>query len=543
MLNSFVKGGVSSAPIRQMVRWLMLARDKGRWGNTQENAYAMEALVNYYRAYEAETPNFTASVKLGETELTRAQFQGRSTNAQKQQLPMAQLMAAAPAGSNQPLTFTREGTGTLFYTARLRYAIDQFFSQGLDAGFRVERRYELFEGTDGSTPTSFTAGDLVRVTLTFQLPKERRFVAVTDPLPAGFEAVESWFETTKSSLAQQTLQSGERSQDQLAAQLGRRLFRSRRTSRRSHAAVRHQPQRRLAHVQLRRSRHHVGHVPHRADAGGGDVFAGDFRAHREHADRGAAVRRAVLGARAAQAASEIVRVAGVRRGDAAVAPSGAIARRPARRTTAVDVVVDRHGVQLYEARSGDGTRTVTLTAAALPPTLVAATIAAEDRRFWSHPGVDPIAILRAAKTNLAERSLVEGGSTITQQVAKLLLNRKTPARTRGWSAKVDEAVIALRLEHRFTKRELLAMYLNLAGYGNQVSGVERASQVYFGVAILDADARAGGLPRRAAATALRVQSVSQSRRRDGASAGGAEADAGGGCAERARCSRSRGRNT
>ena len=145
------------------------------------------------------------------------------------------------------------------------------------------------------------------------------------------------------------------------------------------------------------------------------------------------------------------------------------------------IVVDRRGVQLYEARSGDGTRTVTLTAAALPATLVAATIAAEDRRFWSHSGVDAIAIVRAAKTNLVERSLVEGGSTITQQVAKLLLNRKTPSRTRGWSAKIHEALIALRLEHRFTKRELLAMYLNLAGYGNQVSGIERASQLYFGV--------------------------------------------------------------
>jgi penicillin-binding protein 1C len=145
------------------------------------------------------------------------------------------------------------------------------------------------------------------------------------------------------------------------------------------------------------------------------------------------------------------------------------------------IVVDRHGVQLYEARSGDGTRAMTLTASSLPPTLIAATIAAEDRRFWSHPGVDAIAILRAAKTNLLERSVVEGGSTITQQVAKLLLNRKTPSRTRGWGAKVQEALIALRLEHRFTKRELMAMYLNLAGYGNQVSGVERASQLYFGV--------------------------------------------------------------
>lgn len=145
------------------------------------------------------------------------------------------------------------------------------------------------------------------------------------------------------------------------------------------------------------------------------------------------------------------------------------------------IVVDRNGVELYEARSADGTRAVTLTADALPPTLVAATIAAEDRRYWSHPGVDPVAILRAARTNLLERSVVEGGSTITQQVAKLLLTRRTPNRTRGWKAKVHEAVVALRLEHRFSKRELLAMYLNLAGYGNQVNGAERASQVYFGV--------------------------------------------------------------
>jgi penicillin-binding protein 1C len=145
------------------------------------------------------------------------------------------------------------------------------------------------------------------------------------------------------------------------------------------------------------------------------------------------------------------------------------------------IVVDRHGVELYEARSGDGTRAVALTADALPRALVAATLAAEDRRFWSHPGVDAIAILRAAKTNLVERSVVEGGSTITQQVAKLLLNRRSPGRTRGWSAKIHEALIALRLEHRFSKRELLAMYLNLAGYGNQVVGVERASQLYFGV--------------------------------------------------------------
>jgi penicillin-binding protein 1C len=76
---------------------------------------------------------------------------------------------------------------------------------------------------------------------------------------------------------------------------------------------------------------------------------------------------------------------------------------------------------------------------------------------------------------------VEGGSTISQQAAKLLLNRLEPGRSRGVSAKMREAIIALRLEHRFTKRELLALYLNVAPYGNQYVGAERASRGYFGV--------------------------------------------------------------
>lgn len=151
------------------------------------------------------------------------------------------------------------------------------------------------------------------------------------------------------------------------------------------------------------------------------------------------------------------------------------------RASASTVVVDRSGIPLYEALSADGTRAVKLTADTIPPTLVAATLAAEDRRFFSHPGVDPVAVLRALKTNLAEGRVVEGASTISQQVAKLLLNRRTPDRHRGFLAKIHEAVLALRLEHRFSKRELLAFYLNLASYGNQIVGIERASRAYFGV--------------------------------------------------------------
>jgi penicillin-binding protein 1C len=145
------------------------------------------------------------------------------------------------------------------------------------------------------------------------------------------------------------------------------------------------------------------------------------------------------------------------------------------------VVVDRHGRVLYEALSSTGSRIDPLSAAALPPVLVDATLAAEDRRFYSHIGVDPIALGRALRQNLAERQIVEGGSTITQQVAKLLLQRRGGIAPRGLRAKLREMTIALRLEHRFTKRQIVALYLNLAPYGNQATGAGRASQIYFGV--------------------------------------------------------------
>jgi penicillin-binding protein 1C len=138
-------------------------------------------------------------------------------------------------------------------------------------------------------------------------------------------------------------------------------------------------------------------------------------------------------------------------------------------------VVDRRGVSLYEALSADGTRTRALSADDLPANLVAATLAAEDRRFFGHPGIDPLAVARAVWHNLRAGRLVEGGSTITQQTVKQLIARPRTAR-----GKLREAVLALRLEHRLGKREILALYLNVAPYGNQIVGAEAASRAYFG---------------------------------------------------------------
>jgi penicillin-binding protein 1C len=141
-------------------------------------------------------------------------------------------------------------------------------------------------------------------------------------------------------------------------------------------------------------------------------------------------------------------------------------------------VLDRNGEVLYESLGNSGTRTESVSAAKLPSRIVEATLIAEDRRFRKHPGVDPIAIARAMLHNARAMRVVEGGSTITQQVAKLLLH----STNRGLKQKAREAVLALRLEHRFTKDEILALYLNRAPYGNRIDGVARASRAYFGCA-------------------------------------------------------------
>lgn len=141
-------------------------------------------------------------------------------------------------------------------------------------------------------------------------------------------------------------------------------------------------------------------------------------------------------------------------------------------------IYDRNGVLLSEPLNARGERSAWIAAAEVPAAISRATIAAEDHRFFEHHGIDPWAIARAAWRNLRRGRVVEGGSTITQQVAKLLLH----AGRRTLAAKLRESIAALRLEHHYSKREILALYLNMAPYGNRISGIHRASRSYFGVA-------------------------------------------------------------
>ena len=112
----------------------------------------------------------------------------------------------------------------------------------------------------------------------------------------------------------------------------------------------------------------------------------------------------------------------------------------------------------------------------ISPWLLSATLAAEDKRFFSHPGVDVKAILRAAWQNVSEGEIVSGASTITQQLARAL-----EPRPRTLWGKTKEAYNALLLERKMTKEEILEEYFNLLEMGNLTQGVEAASRFYFNV--------------------------------------------------------------
>lgn len=140
--------------------------------------------------------------------------------------------------------------------------------------------------------------------------------------------------------------------------------------------------------------------------------------------------------------------------------------------------VDRHGRTIATRGLSKGHM---IALAALPSHVPDAVLAVEDRRFWYHPGIDPVGMSRAAIANLKAGRIVQGGSTITQQLAKNLF--LTPERT--FKRKIQEMMLAVWLEVKFTKRQILEIYLNRVYMGAGTYGVESAAQRYFGKSASD----------------------------------------------------------
>ena len=135
------------------------------------------------------------------------------------------------------------------------------------------------------------------------------------------------------------------------------------------------------------------------------------------------------------------------------------------------IFLDRVGVQIgRRGLAGD------ISLPQLPAYVPRAFLAAEDRRFYSHFGVDPVGIARALRTDVKARRIVEGGSTITQQIARTLF--LTPDQT--LKRKLQEAALAVSIERRMSKDEILALYLNRIYFGAGAYGIEAAARTYFG---------------------------------------------------------------
>jgi penicillin-binding protein 1C len=137
-------------------------------------------------------------------------------------------------------------------------------------------------------------------------------------------------------------------------------------------------------------------------------------------------------------------------------------------------LLDRHGELLREVRSGREARSRWQSLDGMSPHVVAATLAAEDRRFWDHGGVDAIAAGRAIVQDVLSAEVVSGASTLTMQLARILRGGG-----RTWANKFIEAALARKIERTLDKRRILEEYLNRAPYGNDIVGIEAAAWGYF----------------------------------------------------------------
>ncbi len=158
-------------------------------------------------------------------------------------------------------------------------------------------------------------------------------------------------------------------------------------------------------------------------------------------------------------------------------PVRAVEERSVRPTSRI---LDRNGRLLYEVIDPQAGKQLSLAIDTLPQACIDATLATEDQRFYQHPGVDVIAIGRALWQNLRARGdIVSGGSTITQQVARTLLLEPEERYIQSVRRKLREAYLALKLEARYSKDEILALYLNQTYYGHFAFGMEAAAQIFF----------------------------------------------------------------
>lgn len=198
ILRALLAAEPQHALASQLARGILDARERGTWRSTQETAYALLALDAYRRTQESKTPQFTARLWSEDTQLLEHVFKTGEPLSRTQQIGMAELKPGR-------LIFEKQGTGTLFYEARLRYAPQSLPTEPLDRGFYIQKAYRSVTPQDLSQalqtvgthiPEQLPVGELVLVDLMVVTPSPRHYAIVEDPLPAGFEAIQADFKTS-----------------------------------------------------------------------------------------------------------------------------------------------------------------------------------------------------------------------------------------------------------------------------------------------------------------------------------------------------------
>ncbi len=144
-------------------------------------------------------------------------------------------------------------------------------------------------------------------------------------------------------------------------------------------------------------------------------------------------------------------------------------------------ILDRNGNLLYEIDNSNGGQRFPVQLSKISPNVIDATIATEDKNFYTDPGVDPLGIARALIQDLSSGSLSQGGSTITQQLAKNVLIARPERTQKTYVRKIQEMVLAFKITQVYSKNDILQMYLDRVYYGHLSYGIEAAAETYFGV--------------------------------------------------------------
>ena len=161
---------------------------RDRWENTQENVFCMNALVDYSRLYESETPDFTLRTFFDGEALGEARFGDRRDPPVDHERPLR----ATDPGKAAQLRISKDGPGRLYYAARLFYSPKELKTEPVNAGVEIRREYSVQRGGDWillQEPMRIQSGELLKVDLFLSLPAPRNFLVVDDPVPGGLEPV------------------------------------------------------------------------------------------------------------------------------------------------------------------------------------------------------------------------------------------------------------------------------------------------------------------------------------------------------------------